>query len=305
MPARRLRAATPSLGLPDSHDPPLDHATHPNHRRKHGSAYDPPVLILLPPSEGKAAPAPRQAARPRRPRLPVPDRRPRAGPRRAGRAVRGRPGPRRQDPRPRRAPSSTWSRRNARLRTAPDRPRRPGLHRRPLRRPRRRLALVGRQAPRAAPGSRSPQSLFGLVRPGDRIPAYRLSGDATLPGLGPVAGLWRETPRPGGRRRRVGDGLLVDLRSTHVRRVLAAAGRARAAGGDGPGAARDRRQAQGRQPLQQGHQGPAGPRPARGRRATRAPRPRWPTCCATSAGRSRRATPGRTGTQLDVVVSEV
>src|SRR6185312_7768429 len=28
-------------------------------------------------------------------------------------------------------------------------------------------------------------SLFGLVRPGDRIPAYRLSGDTTLPGLGP------------------------------------------------------------------------------------------------------------------------
>ena len=56
-------------------------------------------------------------------------------------------------------------------------------------------------------------SLFGMVRPGDRIPAYRLSGDATLPGVGPVAGAWREV---------LGDaitdsmrgGLLVDLRSS-------------------------------------------------------------------------------------------
>ena len=55
-------------------------------------------------------------------------------------------------------------------------------------------------------------SLFGLVRPGDRIPAYRLSGDATLPGLGPVAGVWRESL---GRAMTaaLGDGLLVDLRS--------------------------------------------------------------------------------------------
>jgi hypothetical protein len=35
-------------------------------------------------------------------------------------------------------------------------------------------------------------SLFGLVRPADRIPAYRLSGDAVLPGVGGVAGVWRE-----------------------------------------------------------------------------------------------------------------
>ncbi|MGB0100989.1 MAG: peroxide stress protein YaaA, partial [Nocardioides sp.] len=55
-------------------------------------------------------------------------------------------------------------------------------------------------------------SVFGLVRPSDRIPPYRLSGDTTLPGLGPVAGVWREhlgavvTET-------VGTGLLVDLRS--------------------------------------------------------------------------------------------
>ncbi|MGH3423767.1 MAG: peroxide stress protein YaaA [Nocardioidaceae bacterium] len=55
-------------------------------------------------------------------------------------------------------------------------------------------------------------ALFGLVRPGDRIPAYRLSGDVSLPGIGPVAGLWRAglaevVPDL------VGRGLLVDLRS--------------------------------------------------------------------------------------------
>ena len=56
-------------------------------------------------------------------------------------------------------------------------------------------------------------SLFGLVRPADRIPAYRLSGDASLPGLGPVAGVWREAlgdPL----NEALGSGLLVDLRSS-------------------------------------------------------------------------------------------
>ena len=55
-------------------------------------------------------------------------------------------------------------------------------------------------------------SLFGLVRPGDRIPAYRLSGDAVLPGIGSVAGAWREVLGEAitdG----MGRGLLVDLRS--------------------------------------------------------------------------------------------
>ena len=39
------------------------------------------------------------------------------------------------------------------------------------------------------------------MRPGDRIPAYRLSGDASLPGLGSVAGAWREVLGDGGHRR--------------------------------------------------------------------------------------------------------
>lgn len=56
-------------------------------------------------------------------------------------------------------------------------------------------------------------ALFGLVRPGDRIPAYRLSGDAVLPGVGSIAGAWREVlgeaVTDG-----VRQGLLVDLRSS-------------------------------------------------------------------------------------------
>jgi hypothetical protein len=56
-------------------------------------------------------------------------------------------------------------------------------------------------------------SLFGLVRPGDAIPAYRLSGDVTLPGLGPVAGVWREHLGPAVSDA-LGSGLLVDLRSS-------------------------------------------------------------------------------------------
>lgn len=55
-------------------------------------------------------------------------------------------------------------------------------------------------------------SLFGLVRPGDAIPAYRLSGDAVLPTLGPVAGFWREHLEPAALEA-LGSGLLVDLRS--------------------------------------------------------------------------------------------
>ncbi len=55
-------------------------------------------------------------------------------------------------------------------------------------------------------------SVFGLLRPTDRVPAYRLSGDVTLPGVGPVAGAWREVlgEAVAGA---MGRGLLVDLRS--------------------------------------------------------------------------------------------
>lgn len=55
-------------------------------------------------------------------------------------------------------------------------------------------------------------SVFGLVALSDRIPAYRLSGDTNLPGLGPVAAHWR-THLGAAITESVGSGLLVDLRS--------------------------------------------------------------------------------------------
>lgn len=55
--------------------------------------------------------------------------------------------------------------------------------------------------------------LFGLLRPGDRIPAYRLSGDVSLPGIGTVSSYWREHLDEAVREA-VGNGLVVDLRSS-------------------------------------------------------------------------------------------
>jgi cytoplasmic iron level regulating protein YaaA (DUF328/UPF0246 family) len=72
------------------------------------------------------------------------------------------------------------------------------------------LAAAARR--RATARVRVTSSLFGLVSPTDRIPAYRLSGDAVLPGLGSVAGVWRDVLGPVVTEL-VGDGLLVDLRS--------------------------------------------------------------------------------------------
>ena len=53
-------------------------------------------------------------------------------------------------------------------------------------------------------------ALFGLLRPGDRVPAYRLSGGTTLPGVGGLASVWRPVLEPllAGQ-----GGLVVDLRS--------------------------------------------------------------------------------------------
>lgn len=59
-------------------------------------------------------------------------------------------------------------------------------------------------------------SLFGVLGPADRIPAYRLSGDARLPGLpgtGGVAAHWRAALGPA-LEAHLGDRLLVDLRSS-------------------------------------------------------------------------------------------
>jgi cytoplasmic iron level regulating protein YaaA (DUF328/UPF0246 family) len=55
-------------------------------------------------------------------------------------------------------------------------------------------------------------SLFGVLRPGDRIPAYRLAGDVKLPGLGTVSSVWRAA-LPGVLGKAAGKRLIVDLRS--------------------------------------------------------------------------------------------
>jgi cytoplasmic iron level regulating protein YaaA (DUF328/UPF0246 family) len=55
-------------------------------------------------------------------------------------------------------------------------------------------------------------STFGVVRPSDPIPAYRLSGDTKLPGVGIVSTYWKDhldaVLAPA-----AGNGLVVDLRS--------------------------------------------------------------------------------------------
>ena len=56
-------------------------------------------------------------------------------------------------------------------------------------------------------------SVFGIVRPADRIPAYRLAGQVSLPDLGGVAAYWRRHVGTS-LEHLAGDRLLVDLRST-------------------------------------------------------------------------------------------
>jgi cytoplasmic iron level regulating protein YaaA (DUF328/UPF0246 family) len=56
-------------------------------------------------------------------------------------------------------------------------------------------------------------AVFGLVRPGDRLPPYRLGGGVNLPGLGVVSAHWREHLDPAVREA-AGNGLVIDLRST-------------------------------------------------------------------------------------------
>lgn len=56
-------------------------------------------------------------------------------------------------------------------------------------------------------------ALFGLVRPQDAIPAYRLSGSVSLPGVGNLAAFWRRQLDPAVREA-AGRGLVVDLRSS-------------------------------------------------------------------------------------------
>jgi hypothetical protein len=54
--------------------------------------------------------------------------------------------------------------------------------------------------------------LWGVLRPGDRIPHYRCSAGAKLPAIGPVSAAWRKALRAP-LAAHVGDQLVVDLRS--------------------------------------------------------------------------------------------
>ncbi len=56
-------------------------------------------------------------------------------------------------------------------------------------------------------------ALFGLLRPSDPIPAYRLSGAVTLPGLGTLSSFWRGPLDPV-ITAAAGVGMLIDLRSS-------------------------------------------------------------------------------------------
>jgi cytoplasmic iron level regulating protein YaaA (DUF328/UPF0246 family) len=146
-------------------------------------------------------------------------------------------------------------------------------------------------------------SLFGMVRMGDRLPSYRLSGDASLPGLGPVASTWREA-LPTVMADAIGNGLFVDLRSG----MYAAFWR--------PGPDLARRTATVR--VLHEHNG-ARKVVSHFNKATKGrivralledgADPRTPTALATTLERLgwtvEVGAPGRTGTQLDVVVSEV
>ena len=55
-------------------------------------------------------------------------------------------------------------------------------------------------------------ALWGAVRLGDRLPPYRLAPDVTLPGLGSIASLWK-TPLAEALGEAAGRGLVLDLRS--------------------------------------------------------------------------------------------
>jgi uncharacterized protein len=71
-------------------------------------------------------------------------------------------------------------------------------------------SLRGAARRRASESLLVASALFGLVRAGDRLPAYRLSGASVLPGLGGLAPIWRPVLEPV-----LADtgGLVVDLRS--------------------------------------------------------------------------------------------
>ena len=73
--------------------------------------------------------------------------------------------------------------------------------------------LTGPAAVRADSWLAVTSALWGLLRPSDRIPAYRLGGGVNLPGVGPIASYWR-TPLRKTIPAVVGEDFVVDLRST-------------------------------------------------------------------------------------------
>ncbi len=73
--------------------------------------------------------------------------------------------------------------------------------------------LVGPAKRRATARLAVTSGLFGLVRPGDHIPAYRLPGQATLPGIGGVGAYWGRHLH-GAVAEAARGGLVVDLRSS-------------------------------------------------------------------------------------------
>jgi len=72
--------------------------------------------------------------------------------------------------------------------------------------------LTPAQRNRAHESVRIVSGLWGLVAPGDAIPAYRLSMGTDLPGVGPLAAVWREPLAAELDERAAGD-LVVDARS--------------------------------------------------------------------------------------------
>ena len=198
----------------DHRQGPQQRARHPEpaavHRRALSARSDraAPVLVLLPPSEGKApggdgppldlAGLSRPALTPTRARLvdALVD------------AARTRPGA--AAPRARlHAGQAAEVERDAALRESPTLPalqRYTGVVYENLGYP----TLSGPARRRADASLLVASALFGLLGPRDRVPAYRLSGGTSLPGVGALTALWRPVLEPELAAHR---GLVVDLRS--------------------------------------------------------------------------------------------
>ena len=84
--------------------------------------------------------------------------------------------------------------------------------------------LTGAARRRATSSLVVASALFGLLRPGDRVPAYRLSATTVLPGVGGLAALWRPALEPLLAAR---TDLVVDLRSGAYAQLARAPGAVR------------------------------------------------------------------------------